>query len=425
MRFSYHPRNPTARFWKLRRDRLRLLFAAICLRQSSRVFLCFFQIFFWFSFPVHAEMRSFSYYKIYGPIISEATPDKLLRDINIWLNLKELGMKQLARIKKEKVEQSEYAYYEGSIAKDHKNMSVEIIVIHPKYKLAESVLVPLGYFGNIERGLQLVYKTDSGLDKEYLQKFREANRMARNPESNVAELRNALTMINFVNSSNPTFDSIHTHIILVKKLILLGEEIAMEDIFNLVFSDLKWGDDFSSRQMFFLYSEVAWAFSAKSEDLRREVEKGLTYGALTRAFLEKAIEIDGETERKSSEVFKAARVYQKKYLIESSQNDYNECIDTIKRFLHRYEEYRGRTRINAFLGEWYTVLERITKFELAQSVDDYVSQVNKSRSYLGMWKEFNAHLEKSEDILIARLDNALCLSRLIVGGDTSTCQSEE
>lgn len=311
MCFSNDPRILAARVWSLRRGKLRSLLAVVCLRRTSRVFLCFFQIFFWFCFPVHADMRSFTYYKIYGPIISEATPDKLLRDINIWLNLKELGMQQLARIKKEKVEQNEYAYYEGSFAKDHKNMSVEIIVIHPKYTLAESVLIPLGYFGNIERGLQLVYKADSGTDKEYLQKFREANRIARNPESKVAEIRNALTMINFVNSSNPTFDSIHTHIILVKQLILLGEEIAMEDIFNLVFSDLKWGDDFSSRQMFFLYSEVAWAFSAESEDLRREVEEGLTYGALTRAFLEKAIEIDGQTERKSSEVFKAARVYQK------------------------------------------------------------------------------------------------------------------
>lgn len=111
--------------------------------------------------------------------------------------------------------------------------------------------------------------------------------------------------------------------------------------------------------------------------------------------------------------------------MESSQNDYKECIETIILFLHKYEEYRGRTRINAFLGEWYTVLERITKFKLAQSVDDYVSQMNKNRSYLGMWEEFNAHLEKSEDILFSRLDNALCLSRLIVGGGTSTCQSEE
>lgn len=385
-----------------------------------------------------AAANSFDQYEVYGPVINSKNPDVPVEG-TLWIHLSFsiAGVKEPAKISiKTRDDGTQFTRYFLRIPATRVGDTINFEVTHAFLKLEKPEEVTLKWIPDVEWPIRLGHKFDFS-NQQPSKIIDHAKNVLHDHNSSNDEIKAALRGLLFVNSKQPSFRSLDLLVLLTKQLVHRNQEIPEAVMNTIVFMDeLLEGLPISVPQMFRLYFDSAWAFVPAEDDvslLTKDVSPGVMRVDMALHFLAKAIQVDESIERSSQEVFLAAKVFQKKYLIESFVGAHEDSFETVRLYLNRYHFDARAKRVQAFLKEAVTSLEILSGYGDGSPEAEYIARVKDNFSHCSKWFFLGRELQKRHDLISNSppLVKALSLAVRIFGeesfsGSTTTvCRREE
>lgn len=130
------------------------------------------------------------------------------------------------------------------------------------------------------------------------------------------------------------------------------------------------------------------------------VEPGLFHVNIGLDFLGQAIRLYSPDANISFTDF--SRAVQEKYMSECNTEKYDDCFETIEKYLSTYENVTWRTR-NAFLSQYINKLEQITNYGIENNGSDrteeeFIKRMVGDREYRRYWLDFHCMFERSDHL---------------------------